>query len=453
MRLGAGVIKIRQNITRKDRESWQIITKKGIRSVRYELLFPLVQAVRAAVRFKYLPVGRNVAETISKELSHDLVSTIFKSFAGSVRTRQTINELIRKLIEALEPKLEETGSDLTNAMIDVFQEVKKMRLHLPFSDLESMLQNLIPDLQDSYSTAIEFKGAGLQTSSLIFFLKYLADNHPQRHNSRVSYIWAIEEPESFLHPEKQRSVAKVLEEFSGSVQTFVTTHCPHFVSRQSNSAINVVEKSNSIPYSTFIKSKSFDDARLSLGVSLVDSMFLFPHNIILEGISDETLLRIIWDRLQREGRLKTKSSEIKFLASGNSDRACNNYHMLKTFDSTVDANIILLLDGDDAGRKALNGLQSRLKSQNLGIVANADYFQLEDDIEWLFDAEVMEDLTVKFPSQVRVQYDTGDNITDFEIYEGHKVNIARYVAENSTIDQLKDFEILLSRIDRVLQKK
>jgi len=68
-----------------------------------------------------------------------------------------------------------------------------------------MLPSLIPSLQDKYITGLKGKGAGIQTSTLLFLLKYLAEHHPQRHNLRITYIWAIEEPESYLHPLRQRA--------------------------------------------------------------------------------------------------------------------------------------------------------------------------------------------------------------------------------------------------------
>lgn len=453
VKLESGGIKIRQNFSRRNSESWQIITRKGIRSVKPHLIIPLVNAIRSSIKFKYLPVGRNVTETIAKELSHDLISTIFRSFSGAVKTRKKVNELITKLISELQPELENTGDELAFAMTSVFQEIKKLRLHLPFHDLNTLLPTLIPDLQDSYATAIEYKGAGLQTSSLIFFLKYLADHHPQRHNARITYIWAIEEPESFLHPEKQRSVAKVLEDFSKSVQTLVTTHSPHFLSRKDHATISVIQKNTIAPFSTRIQSNKIEDAKSSLGISLLDSMFVFPKNVVVEGPSDEILLRTIWTRLHQEQRLKTSANDIKFWAAGGVKQACDLYYYLTNFDLGVGTKIVLVSDGDAAAKGAVSGLQSRLKQLNRTISANKDYFQLEFDIEWLFHVDMMEKLVELFPSQVKLQENTENAITDFKIEEGHKVNIATYVAQNSTINQLGDFEKVLLKLDKVFCEK
>lgn len=90
----------------------------------------------------------------------------------------------------------------------------------------------MPVVSDTAETGLKSKGAGIQTSSLLFLLKYLADNHPQRYNSRVTFIWAVEEPESFLHPTKQQAMANMLAGFSNEVQTIITTHCAHFVPRK-----------------------------------------------------------------------------------------------------------------------------------------------------------------------------------------------------------------------------
>lgn len=448
IKLDSNQIKIRQIFTRKNSESWQIITPRGIRSIKPHLMINLVNAIRTSVRFKYLPVGRNVTETIAKELSQDLISTIFRSFSGKVKTRAKVEALIGNLIEVLQPELESTGDELATGMAGVFQEIKKLRLHLPFSDLSTLLPTLMPDLQDSYSTPIEYKGAGLQTSSLIFFLKFLADHHPQRHNARVVYIWAIEEPESFLHPEKQRSVAKVLESFSQSVQTLVTTHSPHFLSRKAHAAINVVEKNRVSPFSTAIISNQIEAAKKSLGVSLLDSMHVYPFNIVVEGPSDEILIRNIWSKLSSEGRLRTSIDDIKIWPAGGAKQASDLYYSLCNFGLEPGIKIVIILDGDAAGRSQLGVLQMKLKEVGMQFTANKDYFQLEEDIEWLFHPQIMEKLTVDLPAQVNMQENTAGDISSFKVIEGHKKNVANYVVKNSTIDHLLDFERVFIKIDK-----
>lgn len=220
---------------------WRFYSQAGLRNIRAELVGPVVQAVRSSIRFKYLPVGRDIGSTIQDELSEELIRTIFSGWSGAIKARQEINEAIDKLIEKLQPRLDRSGQELTDTIKSVFTEVRSLKLQLPFDNLENLLPSLTPTLRDHYETPLNQKGSGIQTSTLLFLLKYLADHHPQRHNLRVNYIWAIEEPESYLHPSNQKGMSEVLLKFADEVQTIITTHSPHFVPR-GRSKVLVVDK-------------------------------------------------------------------------------------------------------------------------------------------------------------------------------------------------------------------
>lgn len=283
-RLDNNRLRLRLTYTRKGNKTWQFIGKAGVRNIKPELIDKVVDATLSSVRFKYLPVGRNVSETIQKEISQELVQTIFSGWSGtSTKVKQEINEAIDNLFNKLNPQLTGTSQSITSEISNAFEEIKHLELQLPFDDLESMLPILIPVVTDSYQTPLSMKGSGIQTSSLIFFLKYLSDNRPQRYNSTVTYIWAIEEPESFLHPKKQRELSNVLKKFSHDVQTFITTHSAHFVPKNDNSSLYVVDKQDCAPFSTIIVSDQYLVARESLGVTLLDSMFLSKINLNFES--------------------------------------------------------------------------------------------------------------------------------------------------------------------------
>src|SRR4030066_111110 len=178
-RLSNNLLRLRLEYTRQGKPQWRFISKAGLRSIRAGLIEDVVEAVRSSIKFKYLPVGRDIQETISRELSDELIRTVFSGWRGAVK----------------------------------------------------------------------------QTSTLLFLLKYLAEHHPQRHNLRVTYVWAIEEPESYLHPSRQRAMSLVLQKFSEEVQTMITTHSAHFIPRSKGVLVAIVDKNTDEPHSTFIRSE------------------------------------------------------------------------------------------------------------------------------------------------------------------------------------------------------
>ena len=448
-RLSDNIIRLRLEYSRKNVPQWRFFSKAGLRNIKADLVLPVVNAIRSSVRFKYLPVGRDILETIQKELSEELVRTIFSGWSGAVKARQEINEAITELISRLQPRLSSSGEEITNAIKEVFGEIKRLELRLPFDNLEKMLPSLIPAVKDSYETPLNQKGAGIQTSTFLFLLKYLADHHPQRHNLRVTYIWAIEEPESYLHPLRQKGMADILAQFSSEVQTIITTHSAHFVPRSKDVVVLIVDKDNKSPYSTVVIGDEYESARQALGVSLLDSMYLYPHNIIVEGPSDEIILKGAWDKLYKEGRVSIDPTDVKFLPGGSANAACTLFEALRTFGDSDEVNILLILDGDEAGNKAINGLIKRAK-EYLTLKSNNDYFQLEKTTEWLASPSVMDTLSKKYTSAVTLKTNVSDEITDFIIHDGNKKKVAKELIDISCVDDLSDIQKLIQKIEKVL---
>jgi len=169
-------------------------------------------------------------------------------------------------------------------------------------------------------------------------------------------------------------MSSVLQKFSEDVQTIITTHSAHFIPRSKDVLVAIIDKNPNEPHSTFIAGKEYDLARQLLGVSLLDSMYLYPFNIAIEGPSDEILLRGAWEKLFSGGLVSTDPSDIRFFPSGNASGACTLYESLVTFGNSSEVKVTLIVDGDTAGKKALRGLQERTKNQyNKILKSNIDF--------------------------------------------------------------------------------
>jgi len=448
-RLSNDTLKLRLEYSRRGSEQWRFVSKAGLRSIKADLITPVVDALRSSVRFKYLPVGRDVLSIIRNELKEELVRTIFSGWSGAVKTRREVNETIDTLLEKLQPSLSTSGEEITESMGAVFAEIKKLELKLPFYDLETMLPSLEPVVSDKYETTLDAKGSGIQTSSLLFFLKYLADHHPQRHNARVTFIWAIEEPESFLHPSIQKSMSQILQEFSAEVQTIITTHSPHFVPRNMDAVVSIIDKDSASPYSTIVIGNDYETARRLLGVSLLDSMYLYEHNVITEGPSDEIIIRGAWEKLYKENKVSIDPRTVRFFPGNNASGACSVYETLIQFGDRDVVNIFLVIDGDEAGKKALRGLLKRNKTAPK-LRANKDYFQLNSDIEWLTSTRVMEVIAEERPAQVRIVKNIEEDITEFCVNDGYKTKVAIRIVELSTLDDFSEHLKLILKIEKVI---
>lgn len=447
-RLDNNHITLRLTYSKNGVESWVFIGKFGARNIKKEIIAKIRDSIRQSIIFKYIPVGRDSLESITHEIGAELISTIFSGWSGAVKKRQDINDSISTLLGKLKPELLSSSAAVTDSMKAVFHEIQNLELQLPFSNLEEMLPSLRPALKDTAETGLKSKGAGIQTSSLLFLLKYLADNHPQRYFARQTFIWAIEEPESFLHPTKQRAMADVLMQFSNEVQTIITTHCPHFVPRINDATTcYIVDKSTKSPWGTEIIGQDYDLARQTLGVTLLDSMSLFPINLVLEGPSDEILLIGALKKIDENHPIKWH--DVKCFPAGSASSASYLFEWLER-QSDSSTHIKLIIDGDKPGHDALNGLLGRGRRDGLSWKANHNYFQLPIDIENLLSDRVKKLLYTERPAQVQLILDTNDNVKSFKALDGHKKSVAARAIELSEIDDLKLFKTLFDRIAKSL---
>lgn len=110
-------------------------------------------------------------------------------------------------------------------------------------------------LDDGLKTSAAAKGHGLQRAVLFGLVKAWARIVREQRNSAEgnttrqasnSVIFAIEEPELFLHPHAQRTLAAALRTFSGDPenQVLLCSHSTHFVDLDHYRDIAIVRKSN-----------------------------------------------------------------------------------------------------------------------------------------------------------------------------------------------------------------
>src|SRR5690606_17327769 len=81
---------------------------------------------------------------------------------------------------------------------------------------------------DAAATDLADKGTGVRGGLIVSMLQHLADT------SRRAIVFAVEEPEAFLHPAAQEQLRDDLENLAvrSDVTLLVTTHSPYIVSRR-----------------------------------------------------------------------------------------------------------------------------------------------------------------------------------------------------------------------------
>jgi len=248
-------------------------------------------------------------------------------------------------------------------------------------------------------------------------------------------------------------MANILKHFSTEVQTIISTHCPHFVPRNNAANVHIVNKEATTPFSTKIIGHDYETARQSLGVTLLDSMYLYPINLIVEGPSDEIILRGALEKLQEKSGFPLDSADVRFFPAGNATSACNLYESMIRFGDAEETYIRLIIDGDEAGQKALHGLTERLRiTARIRLRSNNEFFQVPKDIEAFTSKRIVEILEQERPAQVQMIRNTSGEITRFVIAEGKKKKVAKRIVELMLLKDLKKYLNLFTLIHKSIMK-
>ena len=127
---------------------------------------------------------------------------------------------------------------ISEELADLFPEVKAAELQPNVRSLEDTLTSMSVRVSDVAVTDLADKGTGVRGGLIVAMLQHLAVS------SRRSILFAVEEPESFLHPAAQEALRDDLESLASrqDVSVLITTHSPYVISRQPDAQVVAIRK-------------------------------------------------------------------------------------------------------------------------------------------------------------------------------------------------------------------
>ena len=281
--------------------------------------------------FIHIPAVRDISEEAKVAKTNpfgQLINSVLEKIS------ETQKELISKQLKEIEKRLNrsEEGERITEIR-DIEARLNKLMSELMDCDIE--IEMATPQLKevfgaakiyadDGLRTTIETKGHGMQRSMIFTILRAYAElSHVRKAAEKAeerTTIFAIEEPELYLHPQSQRTLMSVFREIaSGRDQVIYSTQSSLFVDISYFVQICIMrrekkEKSYESYPTQLLMSTMIEDLKARKGVDateegireqyshafnpMINEGFFADKVVIVEGPSEQYALPIYADSLR-----------------------------------------------------------------------------------------------------------------------------------------------------------
>lgn len=198
----------------------------------------------------------------------------------------------------------------------------------------------------------------------------------------------LDEPGLHLHIEAQRDLLKRLREYAVGNQLIYTSHLPFMIDPSRLDAIRFVQKDREVGTwvtddVSRVDSQSKFPLQAAIGLTLGNSMIFGPHNLVVEGVTDQWFLEALSAACQ-EAALPSLDPSIIITPAGGATEAAYVATILKG----QDLDVVVLLDSDPSGDQAYDRLVKRWLMEDRHVIrVGGSVGTPHAEIEDLFDPE------------------------------------------------------------------
>lgn len=290
----------------------------------------IIEFVCNKMDFNFIPAVRTESDAlrvvdmlIEKELA------TLENQPEYVTATDTINRLQQGVLDSIAAQIVAPLQEFLPAVRDIQIHIQKDRRRV------ALRRNTEVIIDDGTPTPIQQKGDGIKSLTALAML-----NIPNETDC-VSVI-AIEEPESHLHPESARQLYSTILSLAETHQVVLTTHSPLFVNRINLKENIIVDAGKAIPV------KKIKEIRDVLGTKVSDNLINAETALVVEGEDDKIALEKLLPQMSEKIKKALQNGSLIIdYASG-----AGNLSYKLTFYRNIQCRYHVLLDNDDAGRKA-----------------------------------------------------------------------------------------------------
>jgi putative ATP-dependent endonuclease of the OLD family len=257
-------------------------------------LLPQIKKIINEVSFTLYPGNTplSIAETEHQSKLRPLLELAINQ---SIRNRKDVEEKIKNEFQKEIQEIQKLFQKDTGMDLEFLFEIQKIQW-------DKLITPTILTKEDEFSIELEKRGLGTQRLFLMAMFRYLSERIPKiKNNNKSHFVFAIEEPESFLHNDLQRKFFySMLEISQKGPQIILTTHSPIFARENKFSKVYLTtyKKENG----TCVKNVNLSKDKYSLikhelGIWNND-IFFNNAFLFIEGDTEEKCLPYIFQKLQ-----------------------------------------------------------------------------------------------------------------------------------------------------------
>ncbi|MFN9476163.1 ATP-dependent nuclease [Acidovorax sp.] len=303
--------------------------------------------LREANKFILIPALRDAQSPEFQEIftrmlrEHGLSKMIPQKAGGTPKEYRALKDIRDTVTTRIKPYI---NKELLPQISEKFGFTPQHKLALKFDvDVsgigEWILQNLKLgfELDEAGSTlALSESGSGIQ-SGVLLALHRLEQQAAQ--NPDVQHILAIEEPEAFLHPQRQKELFHDINNAkSPNLRVIITTHSPYIVSETKFTELGLVRKegTHSALHVAECKSPQEEEMFNAYSDEFNASIFFAEKVIFVEGESD---LRVIKSLLEKH--LGSKSHRISIVSAAGNQNFSPFLRMIKAWGAAKIPHLVV----------------------------------------------------------------------------------------------------------------
>jgi predicted ATP-dependent endonuclease of OLD family len=339
----------------------------------------LVEQFLHLFNFRYIQSNKTALNVLTENLK-ELQSELKFRYRSKYRDENIRKDLDKKQkdsIDVIKSLATQILKPISDEMVKADQTIVDVNIGTP-NEIVELLNTVSYQIKLKSGVVLneKFQGNGMQ-SILLYSILYLIDrNYHRKFGWKIATVWAIEEPESFLHFDLENQLANYFSENAGNLnerfQIFSTTHSNVFP--QYADAHYLVEKKQEIINNYWTECKKMNmheflfklqELNISASVNIL-SLYPMEKIIILEGERDEYIFSEIVKTL---GLQKIKVFSISRLL--NDQKRVGDTQIELLINSNINIikrrtvhNYIIMIFDWDKDKKKINKLTKRITTPN-----------------------------------------------------------------------------------------